>query len=233
MTTGTTTGPLTAASAEARSGTGSRRPRRSQAQRVEETRTALLQATIAQLAEVGFAALTTRDVAARAGVSRGAQTHHFPTKTELVLAAVEHVFAEQAAAFRERFRAVPPGDRHLGTALSLLWEVVSGPEYVAILELTVAARTDPALRVVVHAMAVTLERTVLDLLDELFPELAADDQARHALVDVGFSLVQGAAISAMAGFGRPAQAVALASRAARLIDPSVLSAMRGVLDDRA
>jgi AcrR family transcriptional regulator len=46
--------------------------RRTQAMRTEETRAALLDATIELLGEVGYAALTTREVAARAGVSRGA-----------------------------------------------------------------------------------------------------------------------------------------------------------------
>ncbi len=210
---------------------GTRTPtRRTQAERVEETRAALLEATIAQLAEVGYAALTTRDVARRAGVSRGAQTHHFPTKADLVVAAVEHVFAEQAARIRDRLASVPTADRHLGTALALLWEVASGPEYLAILELTVAARTDPSLRVVVQAMAVTLEQTVSDLVAELFPDLAADDTACRLVVDLGFSLVQGAAISRSAGFGQPDRALELASWLASLIDTTVLAVMRGALD---
>jgi len=204
--------------------------RRSQAERVEETRTALLEATVAQLADVGYAALTTRDVASRAGVSRGAQTHHFPTKADLVLAAVEHVFAEQTQRFRARWAGVPAEQRHLGTALALLWEVATGPHYPAVLELTVAARTDPALRVVVQAMAVALEQTVLNLVSELFPNLADDAEARQAVVDLGFSLVQGAAILRSAGFGRPDEAVRLAGRLACLIDREVLALLRGALD---
>lgn len=206
-----------------------RRPRRTQAERVEETRTALVEATIASLAEVGYAALTTRDVAARAGVSRGAQTHHFPTKTDLVLAAIEHLFAEQATRFRALFAAVPAERRDLGAALELLWSIVTGPTYAAVLEVTVAARTDPDLRVVVHAMAVSLEQTVLELLHEFFPAFAEDDDVARALVDVGFSLVQGAAVSALAGFGRPEQGIALAERLARLLTPDVAALLKGAV----
>ena len=62
--------------------------RRTQQQRTEETQAALLDATIACLHEVGYAATSTTLVSERAGVSRGAQTHHYPTKTQLVVAAI-------------------------------------------------------------------------------------------------------------------------------------------------
>lgn len=223
--------PATASRPDAarRPATASRRPRRTQAERVEETRTALVEATIASLVEVGYAALTTRDVAERAGVSRGAQTHHFPTKTDLVLAAIEHLFAVQATRFRTLFAAVPAERRDLGAALELLWSIVTGPTYAAVLEVTVAARTDPELRVVVRAMAVSLEQTVLDLLREFFPAFADDPDVARALVDVGFSLVQGAAVSAVAGFGRPEQGIALAERLARLLTPDVAALLKGAV----
>ena len=54
--------------------------RRTQQQRSDETRAALLDATIICLHEVGYAGTSTTLVSERAGVSRGAQTHHFPTK---------------------------------------------------------------------------------------------------------------------------------------------------------
>src|SRR5690242_5936361 len=65
--------------------------RRTQEQRRAETRAKLLDAAIESLLEVGYAATTTRAVAQRAGVSSGAQTHHFPRRVDLVAAAVEHL----------------------------------------------------------------------------------------------------------------------------------------------
>jgi AcrR family transcriptional regulator len=49
--------------------------RRTHAERRETTRLALLDAAVACLMEDGYAALTTRKVAERAGVSQGAQQH--------------------------------------------------------------------------------------------------------------------------------------------------------------
>src|SRR4051794_17825937 len=67
------------------------RRRRSQADRRAATQAALLDAAIETLVEDGYAALTTRGVSERAGVSQGAQQHYFPTKTALVQAAIGRV----------------------------------------------------------------------------------------------------------------------------------------------
>ena len=48
---------------------------------------------------------TTTAVCDRAGVSRGAQLHHFPTKKELVTTAVEHILDKRMEDFRRAFSA--------------------------------------------------------------------------------------------------------------------------------
>ena len=62
-----------------------------QQDRSRATQRRLLDATVDCLVEVGWAGTTTTLVAERAGVSRGAQLHHYPTKAALVVAAVEHL----------------------------------------------------------------------------------------------------------------------------------------------
>src|SRR5437764_1294066 len=65
--------------------------RQRQADRSRETKRKLMEATVDCLVERGWAGTTTVLVAERAGVSRGAQLHHFRTRGELVAAAVEYV----------------------------------------------------------------------------------------------------------------------------------------------
>ena len=202
---------------------------RTQAERTAGTREALFAATIDCLVELGYANTTTREVAQRAGVSRGAQTHHFPTKTDLVLGAIEHLFAQQARRYRAAFTALPTVERTLERAGALLWEVVSGPTYPAVLEVTVAARTDPELRVVVHGMATVLEQTMIDLLTELFPDFA-DEKFARTIIDLGFTVVQGAAVSSYAGYGDPERTIRLARALAALITPDTVGLIRGTLD---
>jgi acetyl esterase/lipase len=59
------------------------RSRLSQPERSARMRQKLLEATVQCLDELGYAATSTTEVVARAGVSRGALAHHFASKTEL------------------------------------------------------------------------------------------------------------------------------------------------------
>lgn len=84
-------------------------------------------------------------IAERAKVSRGAQVHHFWSKTGLVRAVIPHLAAASSAALaREIGRSVAVADP-LDDALRLLREVYRGPEFAAIVELWIAGRTDSAL----------------------------------------------------------------------------------------
>ena len=114
------------------------RPRRTQEQRSAETRARLLDATIECLVTYGYAGTTTPRVAELAGVTRGAQIHHFGSKEDLVVAAIEHLAAKRAqAAIRELGRVQASPDP-VSMVLDFLWEAHQGPLFVATLELWVA-----------------------------------------------------------------------------------------------
>ncbi len=77
---------------------------RTQAERTELTRKKLIGATIELLKKRRYVGLRTAEVAALAGVSRGAQSHHFPSKDALVLSALEEVYQNLASATEARIR---------------------------------------------------------------------------------------------------------------------------------
>src|ERR1700693_2418964 len=82
-----------------------------QEERSAETRRRLLDATVACLFERGYAGTTTTEIAVRAGVSRGAQLHHFPRKDELVVSALEHVFELRLRDMSAAIAEPPSGSR--------------------------------------------------------------------------------------------------------------------------
>ncbi|HSI01081.1 MAG TPA: TetR/AcrR family transcriptional regulator [Reyranella sp.] len=84
--------------------------RRSQAERTQGTRTRILDAAVQVLRKKGYAHFRTADVAKAAGVSRGAQLHHFATKEKLVYATMEHVFTNVLETSRSRARSAKKGD---------------------------------------------------------------------------------------------------------------------------
>jgi len=106
----------------------------------------LLDATVECLVEFGWSGTSTTLVSQRAGVSRGAQLHHFPTKADLVLAAVEHLSDARREDLRAAAADLPAGRRRTRAVLEMLATHFTGPVFSAALELWVAARTDASLR---------------------------------------------------------------------------------------
>ncbi|MEV4723027.1 TetR/AcrR family transcriptional regulator [Micromonospora humida] len=117
-----------------------------QQERSRATQARLLEATVDCLVRYGWSGTTTTVVAAHAGVSRGAQLHHYPTKAALVTAAVAHLAERRAEELRVEAEALPVGPQRLDRVVDLLGVAFTGPLFVAALELWVAARTDPELR---------------------------------------------------------------------------------------
>src|SRR3954470_18882403 len=168
------------------------RPPRTQQQRREETRRALLDAAVESLIEVGFARTTTLEVQRRANVSRGALLHHFPSKAELLVAAVDHL-AEMRAKELKAFSAQLPAD-HIKSAagatarteavLELLWQCFSGTFFQVAMELRTAARTDPELRPVLAVAEKSLRERILAQARTLFGKEVADHPGLERALDL-------------------------------------------------
>lgn len=125
------------------------RPRRTQQERRDGTRRILLEATVGCLVDLGYGGTTTLEVERRAGVSRGARIHHFPTKAALLASAVDHLYEQVGAHYERAFghaeRTASDVER-FRSGLRLLWSIYKRPDYSAVLELNMAARTDAELR---------------------------------------------------------------------------------------
>lgn len=146
-----------------------RSARRTQAERSATTQMALLEAAIHCLVELGFSRTTTTEVTRRAGLSLGAMSHHFPTKADLLAAAVGHVMQRRQTDFRKAMTDVAPGANRVDAAIDLLWDAVNGPIFQAWVELWVGARTDPELADTLRAMDAEYDRTSREIYQELFP----------------------------------------------------------------
>ena len=132
-------------SSGARTASGKRR--RSQSERREETRGRLLDATVESLIEAGYAGTTIRRVTELAGVSQGAQSHHFPHRVDLVTSAFERLAEERVERYRQRARELPADrETRLRGLLDLLWEDFSSDVFKVAVKLWVAAAEDDELR---------------------------------------------------------------------------------------
>jgi AcrR family transcriptional regulator len=178
--------------------------RQPQQDRSRATRSRLLDAALECLAERGWAGTTVVVVAERAGVSRGAAQHHFPTRESLVAETVSYMSEVRAGSIE----ALPAGgERETEAVLEVLFGLYSGPVFRAALQLWIAAAADEALRAQIaplegalgrqaHRLAVGLLRVdesrpgvremvqaTLDLARGLgLADLLSDDSTRRARV---------------------------------------------------
>ena len=121
--------------------------RQTQEQRTDAMRARLLEATLELIAEEGWAQTSTLKICARAGVSRGAQTHHFPTKDSLLIAAVREIVLRYQRELENASDQESSRERKLEELFDFLWDACfEGNLLTCWMEVMVAARTDAALR---------------------------------------------------------------------------------------
>jgi AcrR family transcriptional regulator len=96
-------------------------------------------------AEAGYHAATNAMIADAAGLTRGAMLYHFPTRDDLVAAAIAHIQGERLALF-DAAAARPPGGDATAHVIAAYWTLLAAPPFVAFAELEAVARTEPMVR---------------------------------------------------------------------------------------
>jgi len=121
--------------------------RRTQSERSAATQKALLDAAREVISVRGFAKMTMAEVATKAGVSRGALLHHYATKQDLLLAAVDYILTKVEMDVKQISKRIISGtDEDISEFICELWNRVFHPNNFAVnLELVIAARSNDAL----------------------------------------------------------------------------------------
>lgn len=169
-------------------------PRRTQAERSGDTRRRILDAAVQLLGERGYAGLRTADVAAAAGVSKGAQTHHFPAKDDLVVAVVEHVFLRASEQARTRARRAASPDEAIKALIADAQEFFFSELFLVALDLAIQGRLQQAAPNAVTQLSAATRLPVeahwrAALVDSGVPADVADD-----LLWLTLSIVRGLAV---------------------------------------
>jgi AcrR family transcriptional regulator len=120
--------------------------RRTQAERTEATRTRILKAAANLIRTRGYARFRTADVAAEAGLSRGAQLHHFPTKDSLVVATLEHVFEQAQILSRRRAGALNRPRDLIEAVIEDAREFFFSEHFFVAIDIVLSTSTDQAVR---------------------------------------------------------------------------------------
>lgn len=174
------------------------KPRGAHAERSAQMRQRLIDAAVACLRRVGYAATTTQLVMEEAAVSRGAMLHHFPTKVDLMIAVGEAAALHQNRVVRRRLSAIPEGmDRYLALTQAT-WEAMCEPPALALIEIMIASRSDPALGARFPAIAEALEAEQRQGVWDLVRELGVTDRDTiESMVRLHLAAMRGLAIEMM------------------------------------
>jgi AcrR family transcriptional regulator len=174
------------------------RTHRTQAERSERTRAQLLDSTIECLLDLGYAGTSVNEICKRAGLSRGAQQHHFATKAELMAHALEYLVTKLGDQVLDAVQQLADDPDRVAKGIDLLWQSFSGTLSTAAMELWVAARTDPELRGAMLPVDRALGRTTFDLYRRLaWQDVPADRM--DTLFWLTVNLTRGLAMDAMIG----------------------------------
>lgn len=157
----------------------------------EATRQAIIDATVQCLVNDGYAALTTRRVAERAGIAQSTVMHHFETREALLIEAVTQAALGLAERALERIDlAGLRSPRHREAVLDEAWLEFTSPQALAAAQLWAAVWSEPELAPVLRQLEERVTAIIVDTARTLFPALT-DDARLPALLDAAVSLIRG------------------------------------------
>lgn len=135
--------------------------RRTQTERSEAMRQRLIDATLQCLMEDGYAGTTVSSIVRRAGVSRGAQLHHFPNKHTLILQATDFLMRRAYRVLGQMLLALADDQDRVSAVVDGAWDAVYGTRlFDAYFELVNASRRDPELAQAMQTLSARTLQTV-------------------------------------------------------------------------
>ena len=185
--------------------TTSKRPQRNekgwQAEKSAMTRSAILEATIQCLLELGYANTTTALIANYASVSRGAMMHHFPSRISAMRAVIDYLHMLRLQEYRDLMADIDDPqstltDKAIRESVEAAWRYVNLPSFLAYQEMLAASRTDAELRQIIEPVEKDFEKQFLNTVKAVFPhwQNLARLEGAHDMVQF---LMKGMALSHM------------------------------------
>lgn len=161
-----------------------------------QTRAKLIEATIRCIVRLGYANTTTPQVAAEAGLSRGAMLHHFENGAALIKAAIVELHEKRLRAFR---RAAETDNHDTATLVRTYWKQVQKPAFIAFHELALAARSNADLARILQPLQIEFRERFNQQAVQLFPEWHADRRSFDLAMALSQTMLEGMAIQILTG----------------------------------
>jgi AcrR family transcriptional regulator len=183
----------------AATGPGAAPGRRTQEERSAETRRKLVKAAVQVLAESGYANLTITKVSQRAGLTNGAMQHHFRSRDDLLVAAMDAVYPVLEIPFKSIASERLEVRERVSRVVDQLWDIYRRPEYLAIWDITLGSRGDRKLWARLRAYQKDVATRMRDEFVALFADLALPADEVEQIFSLTISYMRGVALQAMFG----------------------------------
>ncbi|SEN95700.1 transcriptional regulator, TetR family [Pseudorhodobacter antarcticus] len=144
----------------------------------------LIETALDVIYDKGFRGASTLEFSRRAGVSRGALLHHFPARSDIMIAAMEHLLQDGTHQIRNIAVKVAHQLISLESFVEFLWQLFSGRFFYISLEFINEARTDAELR----DRMVPLVKDFHAALDGIWNEFEKQFEATPRATRVGLNL---------------------------------------------
>lgn len=199
--------------------------RQTRAEQRAATRLAIIRATTECLIEDGYAAITTRSVAERAGIAQSTVMHHFETREALLIDAVTDVALRLAEDALDRVDlGALRAPEHREAVLDEAWREFSGDQALAAAQMWAAAWTEPDLVPTLRELEERIGGIIVNTAGALFPDLA-DDPRLPALLDLSVAMIHGL-VTAIPIWGHE-----VVTRRWEAIKPVIIEAAGQLLDE--
>jgi len=162
----------------------------------------LAQAAYEVIRDGGYVNFRTAAVARVAGVSQGAQLHHFPTKNSLAEAAIDHAWSQATDASLSRIAAFDGGDDVVAALMADSQEFFFSDYFRVALDILMAGGNDLALRDSLVASTLTHRSRVERLWLEKLVEQGWKLPEAEDVLALSMSVARGFAVRALVEPGR-------------------------------
>lgn len=180
-----------------------------QAEKSLTTQTAILEATIACLIDLGYFNTTMEKIAQHAKVSRGAMMHHFSSRADVIEKAAVYLAEKRLAEFEKLAnRIIDPvkeGEEpqliHMQQSIELNRRFYALPSFEAVHELLLAARTDKKLAKIVRRCQQAVNDGIPPIILRLYPFWAKKSETMVLMADLIHFTFRGVNMSHMDDLG--------------------------------
>jgi len=185
--------------------TSPRKTKGRQVRKSQATQMAIIETTIRCLVKYGYHDTTYIRISEESGISRGAMRHHFPSRTDVMKATIEHLHEKRLAAFRKAAANIPADQSKTEANIEALWHHINHPIFMVFIDLGLAARRDPELDAIFRPAQETFKRECYYAALELFPEwLKHRDELRTA-IDLALYMMEGMVLDSLPPDGESAR----------------------------